>query len=120
VILVPRLIAGATVRIIPGMLGNQLAAAGPFSPSSAQCVPVKPVPPNVPGFVWPRNQLQAVAAYEVGAGFDCGVIRPAGECKMLAVVLTTEPPVDFCFVCKYAMVNAIDPALLAVIDREYP
>jgi hypothetical protein len=121
VILVPRLFAGATVRIIPAALAAQLAAAGQFSPSNAQCLPAaKPAPPNVPGFVWPRHQLQAVAAYEVGAGFDCGVIRPTGECKMRTVVQTTEPPVEFCFVCKYAIVNAIDPASLATIDREYP
>src|SRR5262249_8718590 len=69
VILVPRLFAGATVRIIPNALAAQLAATGQFSPSNAQCFPAaKPAPPNIPGFVWPRHQLQAVAAYEVGAG----------------------------------------------------
>jgi hypothetical protein len=121
VILVPRLLAGATVRIIPAALAAQLAATGQFGPSNAQCVPVAtPAPPNVPGFVWPPHQLRAVAAYEVGATFDCGVIRPTGECKMRTVVQTTEPPTDFCFVCKYAMVNTIDPALLAAIDKEYP
>jgi hypothetical protein len=121
VILAPRLFANAPVRFIPAALGAQLAAAGPFSASSAQCVPVAtPAPPNVAGFVWPRHQLQAVAAYEVGAGFNCGVIRPTGECKMRTVVQTTEPPTDFCFVCKYAMAYLIDPAALAVIDGEYP
>jgi hypothetical protein len=121
VILVPRLSAGATVRIIPNALVTRLTASGQFSPSNASCVPAAtPAPPNIPGFVWPRHQLQAVAAYEVGAGFDCGVIRPTGECKMRTVIQTTEPPTEFCFVCKYAMANAIDPASLVAIDKEYP
>lgn len=117
VILVPRLFAGATVRVIPAALDARLAATGPFSPSGANCRPVaKPAAPNVARFAWPRNQLQAVAAYEVGAGFDCGVIRPTGECKMR----TIAPPTEFCYICKYAMVYAIDPTLLAAIDSEYP
>jgi len=121
VILAPRLSAGAAVRIIPAALGARLAANGQFSPSGANCAPAQaPAPPKVPGFVWPAHQLQAVAAYEVGAGFNCGVIRPTGECKMRTIVQTTEPPIDFCFVCKYAMVYEIDPATLAVLDGEYP
>lgn len=122
VILVPRLSVGAILRIIPGPLGARLAATGPFSASAAPCTPIpRPVAPNVAGFAWPQNQLQAVAAYEVGAGFDCGVIRPTGECKMRNIVdEPNELPTDFCYVCKYAMVYTIDPAMLAAIDREYP
>ena len=109
VILAPRLSGGAAVQIIPAALGARLAANGQFSPSSANCVPVQtPAPPNVPGFVSPAHQLQAVAAYEVGASFNCGVIRPTGECKMRTVIQTNESPTDFCFVCKYAMVYQID------------
>jgi hypothetical protein len=117
VLVVPRLLAGASDYIIPGALVRHLAGHGPFSPSGNNCAPAHPVkPPTVIGFAWPRNQLQAVAAYEVGALFNCGVIHPAGECKMG----TINPPTEFCYVCKYAMVYAIDPALLAAIDREYP
>jgi len=121
VILIPRLFAGATMRVIPAALSARLAVAGPFSPSGAGCVEtIPPVPPNVPGFAWPANHLQAVAAYEAGAGFNCGVIRPSGECKMSTVVQLTEPPVEFCYVCKYAMAYTIAPAQLAAIDAEYP
>lgn len=121
VIVAPRLLAGATMQIIPAALGARLASSGPFNPSGAGCVEtIPPVPPNIPGFVWPANHLQAIAAYEAGAGFNCGAIRPSGECKMRTVVQLTEPPVEFCYVCKYAMTYLIQPAQLAAIDAEYP
>jgi hypothetical protein len=121
VLLVPRLFAGATVTIIPNQIAAELAARGPFSPSSAQCQPApRPAVRAIAGFRYPANQLHAVAAYEVGAGFACGAIRPSGECKMRIVVANTEPPTEFCYVCKYAMTNAVDPSLLPTIDREYP
>jgi hypothetical protein len=120
VLVVPRLFAGATVTVIPALIAADLAANGPFSPSSAQCQPAQPAARAIQGFHYPANQLRAVAAYEVGAGFHCGAIRPCGECKMRTVVQLTEPPVDFCYVCKYAMTFAVDPSQLPAIDTEYP
>jgi hypothetical protein len=122
VLLVPRVDRnGQIVTLIDPAVAVELAANGPFTRSGANCTPVaNPQAPEVPNlrFSWTRDQL--IGAYEPGAGADCQVIRPAVACKMRTVIDMREPPVGFCFACKYAIVDRIDPAAHEALDREYP
>lgn len=117
---------GRVLRLVPELLERELEHNGPFSPSvdlgttPPTCRAMNPINRRVSGMSWPRNQIEAIAAYESGGSYPCGVIRPTGTCKMRRVVALTEPPVEFCHVCKYAMVSVLDPALLGAIDGEYP
>jgi hypothetical protein len=122
VLVIPRVsLTGRRLRLIPERLEIELAQRGPFSPSSAMCEPAdSQMPRIVADFRWPRNRLDAIAAYESGGAFPCGVIRPAGRCKMRTAASPLDTPVEFCHVCKYAMVSLLDPALLGAIDSEYP
>ena len=53
----------------------------------------------------------------MGRGFDCGVYHPTGACIMGVLELRdTGSSFQFCWVCRYAMVDFIDPALHGVID----
>jgi hypothetical protein len=90
------------------------AAGGACRINADQSPPVLSVGP-----FW--NQMQTIGAYESAAQFNCGAIRPAGECKMRKTATErTDVPVDFCFVCKYAIVEAVDCAVHALLDREFP
>jgi IgA Peptidase M64 len=97
---------------------------GPFAesthdPATNACTINDAGPPFQLGAFW--NRMQVLGAYESGAQFNCGVIRPAGECKMRkTAAIRTDTPVEFCFVCKYAIVEAVDCAVHALLDREYP
>ena len=50
------------------------------------------------------------------------MIRPAGERKMRdAGDMATGMPIEFCFVCKYVIVESVDPGSHGELDRrEYP
>jgi hypothetical protein len=62
-----------------------------------------------------------VGLYDGGAGFDCGVFRPAGRCRMRRGHDATTP---FCHVCRYIIVDKVDPTkhkkLDDFYDRRYP
>lgn len=122
-IVMPRLASpGVSLRIVDAAVFPALAA-GPFEASGAGCAPpATPGPPaTIDGVTLPANANQLVAAYESGATFQCGVIRPAAECKMRHNIHhDEETPTDFCFACKYVIVDAVDCAALASLDRDYP
>lgn len=113
---------GALVRLVhPAVVAAM--AAGPFDPSNATCqlLPSQGPPAAVAGFQFPANRRQTLAAYESASKFNCGAIRPAAECKMRTFAdQPNATPVDFCFVCKYAMVDAVDPGAHGEIDKEFP
>ena len=110
--------------LIANEVADELTRTGAFSKSTSACVPVEPAVPTIPGFAPPAIALRTIAAHEGGGGFDCGVVHPTGECAMgrrRTATLGSDPGFDdFCFVCKYAIVNAVDPEGLAPLDREYP
>ncbi len=74
---------------------------------------------DIPGFLPPRNDWQTIGIYEGGGTFTCEVYRPAGNCKMRGEFVD-EKDVGFCFVCKYIIVDKIDPTKHGDLDREYP
>jgi hypothetical protein len=79
-------------------------------------------PTNLPALSRrPRTLADIVGIYEGASYHDCGVFRPAGRCKMRSGYRKLVP---FCHVCRYLLVDRVDPtrhgALDAVYEREYP
>ncbi len=76
------------------------------------------------GLTRPRLSYRLVGLYENGHTYDCGVYRPTGLCIMNDTT-TTNPRTGrirmstFCHVCRYALVDGIDPAAHRVIDADY-
>jgi hypothetical protein len=67
------------------------------------------LPPNLATWRWP----QIVGVYRGGAHHSCGVVHPAGSCMMRGQYTSAQ----FCAVCRYIMVDLIDPAKHAEMDR---
>jgi hypothetical protein len=74
-----------------------------------------------------NHPADVIGLYEGAKYQKCGVYRPAGRCKMrkTADVLTVEQgrfrAWSFCYVCKKAIINVIDPALIpALRAQQYP
>jgi hypothetical protein len=75
-----------------------------------------------------------VGLYEGGMGLDCGVYHPAGDCMMRGAFDHGEPALmstpatsefrPFCHVCRYWLVDRIDPSkhreLDELYDQSYP
>ena len=56
-----------------------------------------------------------VGAFEGGSNYTCDIYHPSGEC----VMLDSSKAKQFCHVCRYAMVDQIDPLKHGAIDRDY-
>ena len=65
-----------------------------------------------------RAKTKIIGVYEGGAGFDCGIYHPSGWCNLRTPIVKIKVS-DFCHVCKYHLVDAIDPSKHADIDKEY-
>lgn len=78
----------------------------------------RPDPPRPP-----RYSSWVVGLYENGDGFDCDVYRPTGVCLMRSQHYRDARGQDrayqFCPVCRYAMVDLIDPTRHGAIDADY-
>ena len=77
-------------------------------------------PTNLPtGFRFPpglASRQDLVGIYEGGGGHDCGSFRPAGRCKMRD---SDDSTIPFCSVCRYIIVDSVDPTKHAELDRIY-
>ncbi|MFJ5778892.1 hypothetical protein [Streptomyces sp. NPDC093094] len=71
----------------------------------------------------PRFSSWIVGLYENGVIFDCDVYRPTGICLMrqqhFSVPGTHDQAYQFCPVCRYAMVDLLDPTQHGQIDIDY-
>ncbi|GJL65130.1 MAG: hypothetical protein NPIRA05_01010 [Nitrospirales bacterium] len=78
-------------------------------------------PEEVPGVKAPCcARYTLLGLYEGGSDATVRVYRPAGGCKMRASQGEDEEG-QFCFVCKYLIVNRVDPSKHAELDDcEYP
>jgi hypothetical protein len=65
----------------------------------------------------PRTKADIIGIYEGGSYHDCGIFRPAGRCKMRGAHIKTIP---FCHVCRYLIVDRVDPTKHGVVDELYP
>ena len=63
----------------------------------------------------PKTKADIIGLYEGGGYHDCGVFRPAGRCRLRTGFLATIP---FCHVCRYIIVDAIDPRKHGDLDSK--
>jgi hypothetical protein len=88
------------------------------------------LPPAISGIVLTSDdQPRVIGLYEGGGLFNCGVYRPAPVCKMRDHVWPRIVPSDprtqrrhfrFCFVCRYTIVNEVNPRRHPDLDLLYP
>ncbi len=116
-----------------------LAAHGPFGANTPDATAANRAGESprdgISDFNYPKHRESVIGLYEGGGEFNTGVFRPSGNCKMRETVykdtethwwliiphsveVTRQRP--FCFVCKYALVNAVWPGAYDLLDREYP
>jgi hypothetical protein len=68
----------------------------------------------------PKFRSWIVGLYESGRSYDCGVYHPTGVCIMRTLRHRGGSTVyQFCHVCRYAMVDLIDPTQHGAIDADY-
>lgn len=134
--------------IDPAVLAH-LKDKGPF-PKGQSCLEVNSSEwnkdracPEITGFKRPSPHANAIGLYEGGGDISCDIYRPAGRCKMRTIVQYGEVPkrrlrsmpslpelggsdklvfnvVEFCFVCKYVLIDLIDPTQHESLDKDYP
>jgi hypothetical protein len=75
-------------------------------------------PPDIPNFDKPCKGYKLIGLYEGGGTFTTKTYRPAGACKMRNHEASGGEG-EFCFVCKYLIVNRVDPSKHAVLDERY-
>ncbi|MCB0705589.1 MAG: hypothetical protein KDC34_09785 [Saprospiraceae bacterium] len=76
-------------------------------------------PPDVPSYKPPCDEYKVIGIYEGGGAYTIDVFRPSGGCKMRDGQGDGGEG-EYCFVCKYMMVNRIDPSKHAKLDSYYP
>jgi hypothetical protein len=91
-------------------------------------------PIRIADFEPPCKAYKLIGVYEGGSGYTGMVYRPAGLCKMrtssdpsflkelVAEDKSTSARVgdgEFCHVCKYLIVNRVDPSLHELLDKKY-
>lgn len=120
--------AGVEIKLVPELIMKHIEDsdgplnADPATPAGA-CVAARNkasimTPRNIPALPrTPRTKADIIGIYEGGSYNDCGVFRPAGRCKMREDDIITLP---FCFVCRYILVDTVDPSKHGALDLLYP
>jgi hypothetical protein len=65
----------------------------------------------------PRNRSRIVGLFEGGSLYHCGVYHPTGACVMRS--RGSDALIPFCPVCRYVLVDLIDPTKHGIIDRDH-
>ena len=124
---------GIELRLVSEIIRNIIASSnGPLNAppgnemvgqETAPCVANyggSMTPTNIPtGFGFPAGlatRHDLIGIYEGGGGHDCGVFRPAGRCHMRD---SNDRTVPFCHVCRYVIVDRVDPTRHGELDRIY-
>ncbi len=123
---------GAPLNAAPGPVQPCVPALPPLHAEPQRATNLPP-PAAFPGGHPPAIPSRIIGAYEGGNTFSCGIFHPAGACIMRSQVATrTEQPItglrekdvhSFCHVCRYLLVDHIDPRKHFAIDffyRWYP
>ena len=71
-------------------------------------------PVDIDGVRNPCKSERLIGIYEGAVHVAGGRYRPAGACKM-----RDQHSGEFCFVCKWLIVNRVDPGLHSILDRLY-
>jgi hypothetical protein len=66
----------------------------------------------------PCKSYRMIGVYEGGYYFAGGIYRPAGACKMRGSQ-SGGGEGEFCFVCKWLIVNRVDPSLHPQLDHHH-
>jgi hypothetical protein len=123
----PRTAAGSALRLVAEPILKHIESAGPLTAEPgfdpALCVRARDphsvmTPTNLPSLSSaPRTRADIIGIYQGGNNHDCGVFRPAGRCKMRTALEKTMP---FCHVCRYLLVDRVDPTRHGELDNLYP
>jgi len=75
-------------------------------------------PTNIPSLRHPKgkNLHTIIGLYEGGHRYHCKVYHPSGDCNMRSNDSLIS---RYCHVCRYILVDKLDPSLHTEIDREY-
>jgi hypothetical protein len=76
-------------------------------------------PVDIPGFHTPCKSYKVIGIYEGAEKYSGMDYRPAGLCKMRKGSDVGTGDGEFCHVCKYLIVQRVDPSLLALLDANY-
>jgi hypothetical protein len=113
------------LRVIHPSVIAHIAASGSFAPQApGTCAQFnlgaeKP-PATIANFTLPAVAADTIGVYEGGGTWTCRAFRPSGNCRMRNFDPAGKQQINFCFVCKYMLVNLIDPSVHDVIDALYP
>jgi hypothetical protein len=75
--------------------------------------------PAIPRDLLPLRMADIVGLYDGGASFFCGVYHPSGACLMRAPKDPSFGTYRLCHVCRYVVVDHVDPTKLKKIDGDY-
>lgn len=72
----------------------------------------------------PDLSYQTIGLYENGSEHNCGIFRPTGSCVMNRQFFVdpktkTVKLADFCIVCRYALVDNVDPTLHGAVEADF-
>ncbi len=73
----------------------------------------------------PKYSSWLIGLYDGGQEVDCGVFHPAGACLMRRVRVPASSrqyagsPYRFCAVCRYIIIDILDPLLHPQVDADY-
>ncbi len=71
---------------------------------------------TLPGFLCFKHKTRIVGLYSGGARWACGIFHPAGACVMRN---EHDGHTEFCAVCRYVLVDFVNPFRHFEIDRDY-
>jgi hypothetical protein len=124
----PTVLAYMTMSKIPLNIAPVAPGAWVCSPDSNVVQPAQNKPAALPAGK-PKYSAWIVGAFEGGLTFYCGVLHPTGACVMRQLVLPEDKAMEafntkhfayrFCPVCRYILVDRLDPSQHGVIDALY-
>jgi hypothetical protein len=76
-------------------------------------------PIDIADFKPPCKTYKLIGVYEGARRYAGRMFRPAGLCKMRKQSDSGTGDGEFCHVCKYLIVNRVDPSVHGLLDRNY-
>ena len=76
-------------------------------------------PIDITDFKPPCKSYKLIAIYEGASQYTGMVYRPSGLCKMRKSTDSGTGDGEFCHVCKYLIVQRVDPSLLDQLNKKY-
>jgi hypothetical protein len=127
VLYVPLVVDGQAVEVVDEKVQQWLVANRvPMNrdPDNMHARKEDDVPVDIPGFFPPCDSTKTVGIFEGGNTFAGGFYRPAGRCRMRHTYRKPtfwsgffEDGGAFCGVCKWLIVNRVDPSYHAMVSE---